>query len=197
MKVQWCWRCKTNVPMLDEGEFAKIEALLNQAWSTPGIPREARFLPVLTEYERLTGMHETNPLAVLHHRISIFGPPCPTCGKVLRTPQAYKCFECGHVVHKPNWSYVFAVRDVVAIKGRGVVIVGDAKSFAERLSVGDAIEVRHGNRIVVQSSVEDVEAFHGPPAEVQLVGIRLSPDVPADAITAGDDVWLVSYRCQD
>jgi len=52
-------------------------------------------LAALTEYERITGFNETNFNALFHHRISHHGPPCPRCGKVLRTAVASKCFECG------------------------------------------------------------------------------------------------------
>ena len=88
--MQWCWRCKMDMPMLDEDEFALVMFEL-QASRPDG--RQA----MLAEYNRLTGLSETNPNAVYHHRISIYGPPCPHCRKVLRTPLAFKCFECGHV----------------------------------------------------------------------------------------------------
>src|SRR6185312_9345520 len=97
MKVQWCWRCKMDLPMLDEDEFADIWAQFEAA--SPDGRRE-----LLDGYERLTGYKGTVFNAVLHHRIAMYGPPCPQCGKVLRTPIAYKCFECGHIVHKPNWA---------------------------------------------------------------------------------------------
>jgi hypothetical protein len=51
--------------------------------------------PCLDAYERLTGFRETNPNAVMHHRLTTYGPPCRTCGKPLRTPRASKCMACG------------------------------------------------------------------------------------------------------
>ena len=111
MKVLWCWRCKLEVPMLDEAEFAEIEPLYRDGLSHVKQYREQtgatlaevpqairRLAPVLEAYERLTGFREENPNAIWHHRISIYGPPCRRCGKVLRTPVARKCFECGLVV---------------------------------------------------------------------------------------------------
>lgn len=49
----------------------------------------------LEAYERLTGFRETNPQALYHHRISLYGPPCSNCLKPLRTPQARTCAACG------------------------------------------------------------------------------------------------------
>lgn len=48
----------------------------------------------LAAYERITGFKETNPNALFHHRLSMYGPPCLTCGKPLRTPHAKFCAEC-------------------------------------------------------------------------------------------------------
>lgn len=111
MRIMWCWRCKMDLPMLDEGEYAEIQELYSQGFRTAkefrarfNLPLDGvlsmkeRFLPVIEAYERITGMREENPNAILHHRISTYGPPCPRCRKALRTPVAYKCFECGFVV---------------------------------------------------------------------------------------------------
>lgn len=110
MEVLWCWRCKMHLPMLDEAEFEQVERLLHngieatkayrecQGVSLDQVPKERLFQPALDEYERLTGFRETNVNALFHHRISIYGPPCERCGKVLRTPVASKCFECGQPV---------------------------------------------------------------------------------------------------
>lgn len=52
-------------------------------------------LEALTRYRELTGFVETNVNALWHHRLSLFGPPCQSCGKPLRTPSAKHCAECG------------------------------------------------------------------------------------------------------
>jgi hypothetical protein len=103
----YCWRCGVEMPMLDEEEFAVVEHLFGAAFSATrefreqhGLPLgyisiEERFRPVLEAYERLTGFCETNPNAVVHHRLALFGPPCLACGKPLRSPRARRCMECG------------------------------------------------------------------------------------------------------
>lgn len=110
MKVLWCWRCQTELPMLDEDEYAEVHALYGQCMKATKEFREKHYVPldavdpkvlfkpVCDAYERMTGMKETVANAIMHHRIAHYGPPCKNCGRVLRTPQASKCFECGHSV---------------------------------------------------------------------------------------------------
>jgi hypothetical protein len=108
MRVLWCWRCKANVPMLDEDEFASVSLLYREAFGASkefrqqwGIPLEQasihdRFKPVRLRYEQLTGMKECHENAIMHHRISMYGEPCKSCGKPLRTPSAKICGACMH-----------------------------------------------------------------------------------------------------
>ena len=86
MKILWCWRCKMDVPMLDEDEFERINRVGGNGGDCPGRR--------LQEYVHITGFPETNPIALEHHRVSLYGPPCHTCGKPLRTPQARLCGAC-------------------------------------------------------------------------------------------------------
>jgi len=46
-------------------------------------------------YEKITGFRETNPDALFHHRLGIYGPLCGACHKPLRTPNASYCAACG------------------------------------------------------------------------------------------------------
>src|SRR5262245_56787037 len=92
MKIMWCWRCNTDIPMLDETEWAALKQALDQGKSRS--PRE-RFDLALDCYHRLTGVRETNPNALWHHRISQYGLPCRHCGKPLRTIKAARCIACG------------------------------------------------------------------------------------------------------
>ena len=111
MTELWCWRCQQEIPMLDEDEWPEMAAALRHgicnikarrqatgaslAEVTEGEKLQAQYSEALDLYECLTGHRETNPLALHHHRVSIYGPPCETCGKPLRTPKAKLCAECG------------------------------------------------------------------------------------------------------
>jgi hypothetical protein len=72
MKTLWCWRCKAEVPMLDDDEYRQVMALRPMGKSVGSL--QTMFAPMLAEYERITGLSETNPNAVFHHRVSDYGP---------------------------------------------------------------------------------------------------------------------------
>jgi hypothetical protein len=94
------------MPMLDEEEYAEVSHLymecvratkeFRERWGVPlKVARVSeRFRSVRDCYERLTGVRETNENAIMHHRLSLYGPPCKRCGKPLRTPQAKLCGAC-------------------------------------------------------------------------------------------------------
>jgi hypothetical protein len=90
------------MPMLDEQEFAEIVPLHRsgmQSYGAPeapieSIPRTIRFEAMLNRYEAITGHKETNPNAVWHHRLSLYGPPSERCGRPLRSPMAKGCGSC-------------------------------------------------------------------------------------------------------
>jgi hypothetical protein len=95
------------LPMLDEHEWELIHPLLQDAIEDVKLYREAQGVSIaeakangyglaaLALYQSLTGFAETNPDAIWHHRLSLFGPPCAVCGKPLRTPEAGMCAACG------------------------------------------------------------------------------------------------------
>jgi hypothetical protein len=110
MQRLWCWRCKCEVPMLDEDEYVEIAVLYKDAikgtkeyrqrWgvSLENASIHERFGPVRTLYERLTGMKDCHQNAIMHHRILLYGPPCKRCQKPLRTPKAKLCGSCMYPV---------------------------------------------------------------------------------------------------
>ncbi len=106
MKVIWRWRCRSEVPMLDEEEFASISQLYGECMSATqefrrlrnlplqGMTIDERFGPVRLRYEELTGLVGCHANVVIHHRLSLYGSPCKACGKPLRTPKAKLCAAC-------------------------------------------------------------------------------------------------------
>lgn len=93
--------------MLDEDEFFLVDGLYIEcmrAGKTERVAKalpasasliDAMFEPVRREYERLTGFANCHQNAVMHHRLSLYGPACTSCGKPLRTPRARHCASCG------------------------------------------------------------------------------------------------------
>ena len=112
-KTLWCWRCKMDIPMLEDDEFEQVLAarksgerrsVFHRLWQRREDIR-GRFgqEKMLRAYNDITGFDETNPNAVYHHVVSAYGPPCEACGKVLRTPTASGCLECGEKRPAGNW----------------------------------------------------------------------------------------------
>lgn len=99
MKKLWCWRCQMEIPMLDEDEYQKAYLLYGKGFHNFGVSlkkRQERFKELLDYYFELTGFIETEPNAIMHHRIELYGPPCENCGKPYRTNRAAFCAACGH-----------------------------------------------------------------------------------------------------
>lgn len=105
-KTYYCWRCKTEIPMLDDREWEEIEPLARQdigeiksyRMETHASVKEAiDTLPHRSceRYFQLTGHRERDPNNLWHHHLSHHGPECPACGHLLRTPRASFCANCG------------------------------------------------------------------------------------------------------
>jgi hypothetical protein len=118
MRELYCWRCRTEVPMLDESEFEQvlIELMLGNEGMERGLPETEAYRPALDLYEEMTGLRETNMRALYHHRIAMYGPPCERCGKPLRTPAARFCAACWHRVREPGQPFVDRVTPYVWIR---------------------------------------------------------------------------------
>jgi hypothetical protein len=96
-----------DIPMLDEHEWQQIlpnllegirriqEYRQNHHASLTEAKRHVYVEGALERYYAVTGFRETNINALWHHRLSLFGPPCRSCGKPLRTPRAKLCAACG------------------------------------------------------------------------------------------------------
>jgi hypothetical protein len=83
--------------MLDEEEFGHAHELYREGFRVkPDGDESIRWGKLLDYYFDITGYRETEPAAIMHHRISQYGPPCENCGKPYRTPEASFCAACGH-----------------------------------------------------------------------------------------------------
>lgn len=103
----YCWRCDTVIPMLDDAEWKLVAPLLNDSLSELQRYRQEHGVSLaeakdrvfgraaLDKYRELTGFTETNINALWHHHVSLYGPPCASCGKPLRTLKASFCAACG------------------------------------------------------------------------------------------------------
>jgi hypothetical protein len=76
------------VPMLTDEEYGAVARDVRERLSPGNLRR------MCDGYNDLTGFGETNPYAVFHHVLSLYGPPCEGCGLPLRTPRARLCAAC-------------------------------------------------------------------------------------------------------
>jgi len=85
------------IAMLDEEEYAIANKLYGKGFRNKKakIERKLSFKELLDYYREVTGFEETEPNAIMHHRIALYGADCPNCKKPLRTKQARYCAECG------------------------------------------------------------------------------------------------------
>jgi predicted amidophosphoribosyltransferase len=97
--TQWCWRCRRDVPMLDEREWQMVAPLAGADVESLGRLRRPQTnvfgYMALAKYKEITGHKETELNVLCHHRAALYGPPCEKCGKPLRTPRASFCAACG------------------------------------------------------------------------------------------------------
>ncbi len=89
-----------DVPMLDEEEGKIASKLLAEGFqefkTDRKKPLNENFKKLLDYYNNLTGFEETNPNAIMHHFIDMYGPDCENCGKPYRTGTATFCQKCGN-----------------------------------------------------------------------------------------------------
>ncbi len=100
MKIRYCWRCRTDMPMLDSEEAAIAEKFLAEGFQNAKnmmrAPVSENFRKLLGYYKETTGYEETNPNAIMHHFVDLYGPDCENCGKPYRTNKAAFCPKCGN-----------------------------------------------------------------------------------------------------
>ncbi|MDF2551278.1 MAG: hypothetical protein K0R77_553 [Chryseobacterium sp.] len=86
-----------DVPMLDSEEGEIASKLLSEGFQeAKKLRKPPRFSKLLSYYKDVTGFEETNPNAIMHHFIDMYGPDCENCGKPYRTETATFCPKCGN-----------------------------------------------------------------------------------------------------
>lgn len=106
MEKKYCWRCKMEVPFLNDDEFTIISDVYSQCLravkdyrartnaSLRETPFDEIYQPVKKAYQEITGCKDMHHDEIMHHRLSSLGPDCVHCKKPLRTPRARLCSEC-------------------------------------------------------------------------------------------------------
>ena len=82
--------------MLDDNEFKIAQELYQKGFRALSGSMKERFDPLLDWYFKYTGYKMTIPNAIMHHQLSLYGPPCENCGKPYRTEKATFCASCGN-----------------------------------------------------------------------------------------------------
>ena len=106
MKKYYCWKCKKDMPFLEEDEWKQVGPLLSDARRAIKEFREEqncdlqealrKCRPKATlKFEELTGLSGIHFHIIQHHRLKDWGEECPDCGHLLRTPKAKFCANCG------------------------------------------------------------------------------------------------------
>lgn len=120
MRIQYCWRVRREMPMLEDHEVEHIYHVWaasgenpDLAFSALSLESESRGGTLLTPapadasqmlrrlwhlcagYELFTGTPLGHPNYFYPLCVSWYGPPCPHCSKPLRTSKARFCAECG------------------------------------------------------------------------------------------------------
>jgi hypothetical protein len=103
----YSFKLRRNVPMLSDEEFEPIEKALflrirriqeyrlSHPTASIGDARRYSVDHALDLYEDMTGVRLADPDELYAVQLSLYGRPCPQCGKPFRTPRARFCAECG------------------------------------------------------------------------------------------------------
>lgn len=107
----FCGLCGVEVPLLSQAQVSEIERTCSSALEKvrayraahggpdAQVPQAELFAPVYEKHLDLTGVDlrgvTTSAHHILIHQKSCLGPPCWSCGKLLRSQYDRHCSECG------------------------------------------------------------------------------------------------------
>ena len=106
MKIYYCWRCRQEMPFLNEREWTQIAPHLEHIMTDIKQYREENNVDLHTAkikmkfrateiFEQLTGYKDIDPQIIFHHRLNDWGQECSNCGYLLRTQNGAFCVHCG------------------------------------------------------------------------------------------------------
>ena len=106
MEIEYCWRFKEYLPLLNESEWDQISPLLENTIGKIKAYRAEHGCDIPTarahcgaeavaKFEQITGYRDINYDAIFYLRRINYGPKCLNCGKLFRTPRARYCASCG------------------------------------------------------------------------------------------------------
>jgi hypothetical protein len=107
----FCGLCKVEVPLLTTRQVIEIEKICSHVLEEVkayraehggpgvGLPQADIFAPVYDKHLALTGVDlrgiSLSAHHILVHQKSCLGPPCWSCGRLLRSQSDRHCSECG------------------------------------------------------------------------------------------------------
>ena len=111
MKEYFCFRCKKDMPFLDEVEWETISPLIRGSMLDVKKYREEHQCDLATakknfrseatvQFEKLTDYPDVYVSTITHHRLKDMGPECVACGHLFRINKAKFCANCGGTVGK-------------------------------------------------------------------------------------------------
>ncbi len=111
MKTYYCWRCKKDMPFLEEDEWQQVSPHLTDAIRGIKEYRQKHGCDIATAhkyarpkaallFEEITGMPGVQFDVIYHHRLADKGPECKKCGHLFRTPKASYCVNCGQTAEE-------------------------------------------------------------------------------------------------
>lgn len=167
--------------LLSQGVTELRERVKSRLGDTLDESREKAFRPALDMYFELSGIRLAHPNFLWHHRLGDYGPECPSCGHLLRTPRARFCANCGlkagavvidwaEITSKETfYDYIFKATNAPSWHGRNLDAINDTWLAAGILDWGPPFHFTIKNQKLVAG---DLSAFASVIREIAEESVR-------------------------